>query len=184
MIDPSDVIKYDRTDSELQEWWLFSIVVAGKTARTQAQLLDNFLNAIAHYGETPFEAIRAANVAGVLEDELRASHLGQYTRIMKCFLQSLDVNIREASVAELETIHGIGPKTARMFVMHSRKDARYAALDTHILKFLADAGHEVPKTTPSGAKYALLEAAFLELADEAGMSPSEYDLEIWKSYAK
>lgn len=36
LIDPTNVIKFDRTAGELELWWLFSLVVAGKTAATQA----------------------------------------------------------------------------------------------------------------------------------------------------
>ena len=46
MIDPSDVTKYDRTEEELEEWLLFCIVAAGKTAKTQARLLENFLTSL------------------------------------------------------------------------------------------------------------------------------------------
>jgi hypothetical protein len=43
MIDPRDVTKFDRTQAELEEYWLFCIVAAGKTAMTQARLLDAYL---------------------------------------------------------------------------------------------------------------------------------------------
>lgn len=183
MIDPSDVIKYDRTDAELEEWWLFSCVVAGKTARTQARLLENFLVSLGFPEASPFEGMRAAVTSGTLVDQLRASRLGQYNRLARCFEESLTLNLRTDPVEAFERIHGVGAKTARMFVMHSRPNQRLAAIDTHILKFLKSRGYDVPAATPSGRKYRELELVFLDLADEAGLSPSDYDLEIWKSYA-
>jgi thermostable 8-oxoguanine DNA glycosylase len=70
-----------------------------------------------------------------------------------------------------------------MFLMHSRKGQQYAALDTHILKYLRARGHDAPLNTPSpGPKYRALESAFLGHAKKAGMSPADFDLSIWNSY--
>lgn len=186
MIDPSDVIKFDRTQDELEEWWLFSCVVAGKTAKTQARLLEDFLQGLgrAFPGYSPFGRIKLAVQAGVLEGYLRQSHLGQYSRLTRCFEESLRLDLANDPVEAFEAIHGVGPKTARMFIMHSRPGQRLAAIDTHVLKFLAANGHTVPKATPGSAKqYRELEEAFLVLADEAGQTPSDFDLAVWKRYA-
>jgi len=181
MIDPSDVINYARTPSELQEWWLFSIVVAGKTAVTQARLLDVFLKALP--GRTPFGKLRRAEEEGKLYQALIDSRLGQYNRIHRAFVESLHLDLRNDPLERLEQVHGVGPKTARMFLMHSRKDQQYAALDTHILKFLRSRGHDAPLNTPSpGPKYRALEEAFLGHAKKAGMTPAAFDLSIWNSY--
>jgi hypothetical protein len=184
------VTRYDRTEAELQEWWLFSTVAAGKTAVTQARLLDRFLNLLPT-APTPFEQIALAITMeneGLFsfEGALRESRLGQYTRLSKCFRQSIGLDLTTCTVKDLEAIHGVGPKTARMFLMHSRPNQRFAALDVHILKYLRVNGHpEAPLVTPSGAKhYALYEAAFLVLADASGRSVSEFDLDIWRSYTR
>lgn len=183
MIDPTDVIKYDRTHAELEEWWLFSLIVAGKTAATQAKLLDAFLTENGTEGDSPYDVIRRLVATGTLDMRMREARLGQYTRLTRSFSESLILDLHTCTVEQLEAIHGVGPKTARMFLMHSRPDQRYAALDTHILKHLGTYGYTVPKSTPTGAKYRELEEAFLKLADDAGMSPSEYDLMIWKKYS-
>lgn len=186
MIDPSNVINYNRTETELEEWWLFSLVVAGKTASTQARLLDNFLKMKAE--GTPFEKIEAMIEDDDLLDAIKRSRLGQYNRLERAFresVQSLKGKLTTCSVSDLEAIHGVGPKTARMFVMHSRPDQRVAALDTHVLKHLRKNGYpDAPLTTPGSAKkYRELEEAFLLLADASGLSPSVYDLEVWKMYS-
>ena len=201
MIDPSDVTKFDRTDAELEEWWLFSTVVAGKTAATQARLLDYFLKAAGREGETPFQTISALPIGMIpittlhvhaeptvpydpLLSYMKQARLGQYRRLVRCWRESLTLDLRNDPVEAFEAIHGIGPKTARMFMMHSRPNQRLAALDTHVLKHLAANGHTVPKVTPSSVKdYHRLEQAFLALADAAGQSPADYDLAVWKSYA-
>jgi thermostable 8-oxoguanine DNA glycosylase len=182
LIDPEDVINYTRTDAELELWWLFSCVVAGKTARTQAKLLDSMLNKLE--GETPFEKFRKMSY-NQLRDALIESRIGQYNRLIKTFWQSLDVDLRNASVEELEAIHGVGPKTARMFIMMSRPGARYAALDTHVLKHLRANGIDAPKATPpAGKRYRELEEAFIALADKAGETVADYDLAVWKDYSR
>jgi len=66
LIDPENVIDFARTDAELELWWLFSCVVAGKTARTQAKLLDAMLSKLE--GETPFEKFRKLSYNRELEE--------------------------------------------------------------------------------------------------------------------
>lgn len=183
MIDPSDVTKFDRTVPELEEWWLFSVLVAGKTAATQARLLERFLTAIPHSG-SPFAKVASLDATGALEGHMKESRLGQYSRLLPCFQQSLSLDLQNDPIEAFEAIHGVGPKTARMFLMHSRPNQRLAAIDTHVLKHLRANGIEAPNATPSAGKlYRRLEEQFLALADAAGESPADYDLRVWKSYA-
>ncbi|AFO71701.1 putative N-glycosylase/DNA lyase [Caulobacter phage phiCbK] len=184
MIDPRNVTKFDRTDAELEEWWLFSCIVAGKTADVQAAKLDRMLYAMT--GGSPFDKLRCAIHEDKLRRYMEMFGIGQYGRLEACFTQSVwGLDLRADPVEKFETIHGVGPKTARMFLMHSRPNQRLAALDTHILAHLAEHGVEVPKATPGNAKvYRRLEEAFLALADRAGMSPADYDLMIWTERAR
>lgn len=194
MIDPTDVIKFDRTQAELEEFWLFCTVVAGKTAATQARLLEGFLNLLREVptaraphlpGRTPFRLIAHAHNMDALLPALVESRLGQYTRLNKCFAESMYLDLANDPVEEFEAIYGVGPKTARMFLMHSRPGQRLAAIDTHVLKHLRANGIEAPLVTPGNAKeYRRLEMEFLKLADAAGQDPSTYDLEVWKSYQR
>ncbi len=187
LVDPRDVISFDRTDGELELFWLFCLVVAGKTASTQARLLNNFLldsDPINSNRDTPFARISGAMAQGLLLEKIKTSRLGQYNRLVRAFEQSLLLNLRTCTIEDLEEIHGVGPKTARMFLMMSRPDQRYAALDTHVLKHLRANNIDAPKVTPSaGKKYRDLEQEFLRLADESGKSVAEYDLEVWKKYS-
>lgn len=89
--------------------------------------------------------------------------------------------MKTCSREELVAIPGIGMKTASCFIMHSRENVRMAGLDVHILRFLKDRGYDVPVSV-SQKKYKEIEGWFLELADEAKMSPADFDLEVWKAY--
>ena len=59
MVDPTDVINYNRTDRELQAFLLFGIFVAGKMAKQIEKKLELFLDAGYFYtGELePFKII-------------------------------------------------------------------------------------------------------------------------------
>ena len=182
-VDPTKITNYSYTTNELQAFWLFCLVVAGKTAKTQARLLEGFLNSLECVG-SPFDKLTWAVIQDNLEERLKFSRLGQYGRLSRAFRESLSLDLRNCSVEDLEKVHGVGPKTSRLFVMHSRPNVRYAAIDTHILKLLRENGYDAPKSTPTGKKYRDLEQAFLKLADDAGMTPADFDLSTWKKYAR
>lgn len=183
LIDPHNIISYNRTDEELELLWLFAGVAAGKTAKTQARLLNNFLSNLR--GDSPFDKVQIVMIEANLRMAIQESHLGQYNRLTAFMADSvikLRRKLRTCTVEELEDIYGAGPKTARMFLMFSRANQRLAALDTHVLKHLRAEGYDAPKSTPTGRKYVELENVFLRLADKAGMSPADYDIMIWRKY--
>lgn len=176
MIDPSVPTNFNRTQSELEEWLLFCVVVAGKSSSQQAKKLDQFL------GDgvgSPFEKIRDWEKSLLLMPKLRESKLGQYNRLYNCFRLVTGLNLKKTSVAVLEGIPGIGPKTARFFVLHSRPNQNIAVLDTHILSWLREQGYATPKSTPSGKKYLEIEQWFLNEAKKRNMSIAELDIQIW-----
>jgi thermostable 8-oxoguanine DNA glycosylase len=152
---------------------------------TQARLLDEFLG-ILRAGEdlSPFQAIRAVHARGSLLAYLLNSRLGQYNRLYRAMEASLDLDLRAANVDDLEAIPGVGPKTARFFLLHTRPDQQIAVLDTHVLRHLRDKGLTTQVgTPPSGTKYDLLEKAFIGLAKASNMSIADYDLHIWRTYS-
>ncbi len=191
MIDPSKVTNFNRKPKELEEFLLFAIVVAGKSAYQQAEKLDKFLSKWIENGYTPFRAIRTMDMDGTLVDFLKQAKMGQYQRISSAFRgiaryfrHNPDNErfhpLKEVEVKHLECFKGIGMKTSRFFVMHSRCTAyEYACIDTHILQWLGRKGHNVPKTTPNGQKYLELEKLFLDYAKEMGILPVTLDLQIW-----
>ena len=182
MINPSKITNFNATDNELEEVLLFWVLVAGKTAIHIAKALDGLLGEL--IGDTPFDKIRWAGTA--LPGLLHWHGIGCFNNKSKALLELAHsgLNLWTCSVEDLEKIYGIGPKTARCFLIHSRPDANCAGLDTHILKFLGMHGHAVPKTTPPPKKYRELEQIFLGYVRESGKSVAEFDLEIWNSYAR
>lgn len=188
LVDPTDVTRFDRDIFDLQLFWLFCISVAGKTAVQQAKVLENFLrDGRAEFPgfTTPFQVVSVMSMSGILLDRIKESRLGQYTKLEKAFSQSLGKNLTTCTIEDLETIHGVGAKTARYFILHTRKDQRIACLDTHVIRHMRDLGLTTQKgTPPSGPKYRALEAKFLKLADASGMSVADFDLMIWNKYAR
>ena len=191
MIDPSKVTNFNRTPEELEEFLLFAIVVAGKNSYQQAEKLDAFLRYRSKV--TPFYYIRSLDNHPYGENTtqmLRQVKMGQYQRISSAFrgvanffqYHSDDVcshPLATVPVRILESVKGIGMKTSRFFVMHTRQVYDYACLDTHILRWLGNKGHNVPKTTPTGQKYLELEKVFLDYAKDMDMLPAALDLQIW-----
>ena len=189
MIDPTAVTKYNRTEAELELFLLFCIVVAGKTAKTQAKLLEGFLTSLrANYGSdqtTPFQLIWNADSVGSLRSEIEKSRLGQYNRLEKSFRKTHDFlnKMKTISIDELETIPGVGPKTSRFYLLHSRQNQKYAVLDTHILHYMRDNGLTTLKVTPSGKQYVATEQLFLNHAKSVNKTLADLDLEIWVKYS-
>jgi hypothetical protein len=191
MIDPEKVTSYKKTDKELEEFILFWVCAAGKNGRTAARCLDGLLNDIGGHDIGPFNAIK---IWGYYEhpetfegwpEMLRDNGIGCFTNKAKTMFQlaTSGLNLRTCTASDLESIYGVGPKTARCFLLHSRKNAQVAGLDTHMLKHLKNLGHDVPKSTPTGKKYLDLEKIVLTLSKEAGMTPAQFDLKVWNKYS-
>lgn len=184
MIDPSDVTKFTRTTAELEEFWLFSLLVAGKTAVSQAKALDRFLPHPPTL-EAPFDWIRRLRDSKRLLRRMKQARIGQYNRLQKAFLGSLSLDLHNDPVTAFEAVHGVGPKTARFFLLHSRQNQPLAALDTHILAELQARGYDVPKVTPSTlSTYRKWEAVVLQEAAKDGQSPADWDLAIWNARSR
>lgn len=170
------------TDAELEWWILFCVAVAGKNADTTRKALDTFL----FLDGKPFRSVQLAIEYGMLDWQLKYSRLGQYNRIGRAFreLARHDADwLRTVDVDGLREIHGIGPKTARFFLMSTRKDANYAAFDVHLLKWMRSLGYDAPKNTPQSEKvYRPLEEAFTEEARKRNMTNAELDYAVWLAY--
>lgn len=187
MVDPLNFTNYTRTNDELEETALFSLLVSGKNALTTANLLDKFLKAYDYMGHTPFGIISLfnLNVLPRLSVALKDFGFGCYNSKAKGLHQLVnsDIKLRTCSIEDLEEIHGIGMKTSRMFVLHTRKDAECIPLDVHILHCLSDLGYDVPKVTPSSKKqYLKIEKLCIDLAKRDGKTCADWDLNTWRIY--
>lgn len=186
MIQPHAITNFSRTESELQEFLLFCVCVAGKSSEQQSVKLDKFItNAkrIPNIAECdPFTIIRFLSFEGTRAG-LEEVKMGQYNRIVRAFIAVAHdrPDLDTCTVQDLEMIHGIGMKTARFFLTHSRPNQEYAILDVHILRHMRDdLGIPTPKATPTNpSKYYALEEKLLEIVRASGKSYAEYDLEVW-----
>lgn len=184
LVDPHDITDFDLSEAELQTVLLFWIAAAGKKATTAARSLDALLTE----GRDRFGVSEPFSILGRFGDSLagrmKFHGMGCYNNKSRSMLALAHsgIDLKSCSVDDLEAIPGIGPKTARCFLIHSRRGVRHAGLDTHVLKYIGEMGFEVPKSTPSGRKYRELESVFLGLADASGMGLAEFDLAIWKKY--
>lgn len=195
MVNPYNITNFNRSKSELEEFLLFTIVVAGKTAYIQAQKLEEFLSSIHKRlmmpdHVSPFQLIRSAKDHGILLQEIHKAKLGQYNKIHSAFLHIAENNyiLNKVTPEILEKIPGVGMKTSRFFLLHSDNNYKdnIAILDTHILKFIKEnIDNRAPKSTPTNSNtYKYWEDKFLLWCKENNKDAAEFDLEVWKSYAR
>jgi thermostable 8-oxoguanine DNA glycosylase len=179
MIDPNNITKYDRSDKELLEFWLFCILVAGKKSSWAANKVEE-LNKVFSI-DVMFQLDKP-----LIKNMLMLCNVGQYERISNAIHESKSIDLRKVGFTELMQIKGIGPKTAAFFLTHSRENESIAVLDTHILKYIRVKGYAAPKSTPQDLnKYKELGLLFLSLSAQEfpNMTLAERDLHIWKTYS-
>jgi hypothetical protein len=188
MVDPINITNFNRSTAELEELLLFCVAVAGKTASITATNLERFLSPRTQFGYdcTPFEYIRSLAPNGsttLLENEIKirvsSAKLGKWNVLSKSYaaLATSGIDLRTCTVKDLEKFIGIGPKTSRFFILHSRPNQRIACIDTHIRHWLRGLGH-------TSKKYEDLEKIFIAEADRRGRDLAELDLSIWRQFAR
>jgi hypothetical protein len=193
MIDPSNVTRSSRSPEELEEFLLFGIVAAGKNADQQAAKLEAFLG-----GRSPFAFIRRSDREGRLLERLKAVRIGKYSLLSRSFreLASSGIDLRSCSWEDLTAFPGIGLKTAKFFVLHSREAEMHGVLDTHVLGWMREhwepAGGRpaaVPRHTPQDpAAYRFWETVYFGMVASRHHGPGKnasvdwarFDLDLWK----
>lgn len=186
MIDPSNITNFQRSKAELEEFAIFAVLVAGKNAKTIAKRLDIIMKASNNSQCSPFDFIKVLNATSSVSDALKIVGIGCYNQKANTLIELVNrnINLENCSAEQLEEIKGIGRKTSRFFLLHSREGYIGAALDTHILKGMAALGYQVPKSTPSNKKvYAAIEQLFVMQAFIQGKTPAELDIEWWRHYS-
>ena len=195
LIDPYKITNYNRADHELELFLLFCIVVAGKTAYIQAGKLQSFLESVnirlmMPDIVSPFQTIKSAEQHGILKQEIEKAKLGQYKKIYAAFkyISENELGLKSITPKELELIPGVGMKTSRFFLLHSNQEFKnnIAILDTHILKFIKEnIKDRAPRSTPTiKVTYKYWEDIFLHWCEINGKNVADFDLEVWKSYAR
>lgn len=182
MIDYINLPNYDLNDQELEEFLIFSICVANKPAKVIAPRVHDFCE--------PFRPNVLHNLKKVdmesIQKRLKDLGIGCHSNKAKClkFLSDRGLDLRSCTTEDLEEAPGIGLKTSRFFLGHTRRGFESAILDTHILKFLKEMGNDVPSSTPSNIKkYRDIEKVFIYYAKNMGISSPELDIILWKHYA-
>ena len=174
---------------EKEYFLIFSIIVAGRNAKMALEKAWRLLE-FTWGEETPFDLIKHYIDHNTLTQKLKSLKIGQYTRIKKALKDIINLNVETCTLDDLLACHGVGNKTARFFLLNTRKDAEYAVLDTHVLKWLRSIfGNwmSVPKSTPtSGSRYALWEYKAIQAMKKEypERTLAQADFEIWKTFAK
>jgi len=189
-VNPTDITDFNRDTNQLEAFWLFCMFVAGKNSDYASRCLSKLLYSAKWRScnkpefsdnDGVFNYFKSIGEVGV-HNALVANKVGQYTRLTKGVMQSLDLNLRTCTLEDLLKIHGVGNKTARFFLLHTRAGCEYAVLDTHILKWMRNRGEDVPKSTPTNSKvYRELEKRFRYLSRLAhpSLTDAQIDLLIW-----
>ena len=189
MINPAKVTNYNRTQYELEEFILFCINVAGKKSAIEAPKLEVFIERAKNITKesTPFNCIRKLIKLGRLNEIMHWAKLSPYAQRYNSYVAVAKIkDLQTVTLNRLLQVPGIGLKTARFFLSHSREDFDEPMLDTHILRFLRDQGYaDAPKSTPSNENtYHYFANIFKNIARQLGKTVTDLDLEIWKQYSK
>lgn len=188
MINPAEVTNYNRTQSELEEFILFCINVAGKKSAIEAPKLEVFIERAKNITKetTPFNCIKKLIKLGRLNEIMHWAKLSPYAQRYNSYVAVAKIkDLQTVTLNRLLQVPGIGLKTARFFLSHSREDFDEPMLDTHILRFLRDQGYvDAPKSTPTNENtYHYFANIFKNIARQLGKSVTDLDLEIWKQYS-
>ena len=188
MINPAEVTNYNRTQYELEEFILFCINVAGKKSAIEAPKLEVFIERAKDITKetTPFNCIKKLIKLGRLNEIMHWAKLSPYAQRYNSYVAVAKIkDLQTVTLNRLLQVPGIGLKTARFFLSHSREDFDEPMLDTHILRFLRDQGYaDAPKSTPTNENtYYYFANIFKNIARQLGKSVTDLDLEIWKQYS-
>jgi thermostable 8-oxoguanine DNA glycosylase len=177
-ITPERVTKFDRTDEELESFLIFAIAVAGKKASSIAPKVTRMVEEM---NGTPFTYLRSSRRD--IDAIMHHYRMGPYDqRMIPAINGILDLDLRSCTLHDLLAIKGIGPKTARFFLLHSRPNEKMVVLDVHLLRYLRQEYRmKTPKSTPSGKRYLDLEAEAIRRieAKNPDVNWADFDLNAW-----
>lgn len=177
-INPERITDFNRTDAQLENYLLFAIAVAGKKAEPIAKKINTLVET---FDGRPMNRFRSCN-ADEIDAIWHGLDLGPYEKMWRATLGVRNLDLRTCTIADLENVYGIGPKTSRFFILHSRPAQRQVVLDVHVLRWLRqEFGMKTPEGTPNGQRYLDLEAQACDLiaARYPDKTFAEIDLNAW-----
>jgi hypothetical protein len=139
---------------------LFWIFAAGKNGHTASKCLNNILEE--HSVKTgitgPFDIIQTIEN---LPQELKKFGVGCFNNKAKTikFLIEKELDLSTCTIEQLEDVWGLGPKSVRCFLIHTRENQELAGLDRHdiylnwVIKF--QNLHQIKNNTWKLKKYLL-----------------------------
>jgi len=172
-------------NKENGEWFselCFCLLTANSRARTALQIQK----------ELGFEGFAKKEEKEIVETIKRNKHRFHNNKAkyivsarahiqIKEFIQELvdEEGVAEAREWLVENVKGLGYKEASHFLRNVGFDG-LAILDRHIINLMFE--HGMLKETPKSLRrldYLLIEQEFNKLAEHAGMTPAELDLNMW-----
>ena len=107
-VNPTDITDFNRDNNQLEAFWLFCMFVAGKNSDYASRCLTKLIHA-AKLGEDVgydgvFNYFKSIGEVGI-HNALVASKVGQYGRLTKGIMQSLDLDLGSCSLDDLLNIH-------------------------------------------------------------------------------
>ena len=177
-VTPERITDFHRSDAELQSFLIFAVAVAGKNADSVAPKVNRMIQ---DWKTEPFTFLRQNRIW--IDTIMREWKMGPYDqRMIPAMNGIINLDLRTCTIADLEAIKGIGPKTSRFFMLHSRPDQEMVVLDVHLLRYCRQKFRmKVPKSTPSGKRYLAIEAEACRRIRKKfpDMSFADFDLNAW-----
>lgn len=161
---PNAYKNFRRTDSQLEEFYIFCISLDNKNHNIHNTTVKKFLTPAYQKQLTPFEYIEFLYLKGMLQSLVRDARLGKYKRISEILIKSLNINLKRCSVEQLERIPSITPYTARLFITNTQH-SDHILLNLEILNDLYEHGliDYKPKAVPDlPSRYAELEKIVID----------------------
>ena len=195
MIKPDAITNFARTESQLQQFYIFCWFSKAAKAEQLAPKLNSFFEDLDELceemqpdlaGATPFRQIWYVMNSGedFLQDYLKQFKVGKYEAFAKGFFESLTLSLPDCSLEQLCAVSGIGKKIARMFLLHSRPSQKYICLDTHLLKEARLMGVDAPKQSPQDGRYEEIESEMISKLEKQGVADfAKFDLDKWTFHA-
>lgn len=165
LTDPTILTNYHATDDELLEFWFLCVLLRGRNSDRAFQVLSKFLDGSREY-ESIDHYIRRLYSESKLIDQLKVAEIDGFKRVGAAFLQSLNVNLRTATVDELMELPEVDNRCVRFFLIHTRMNFRGAVLDSFVMRWMRRYVEDCPIKPPTSYKmYAKWEEKALELFD-------------------